>query len=151
MITMNKMKLLRIRHAHVWLGLMMLIIQFCLRSERNWPTRLLLSLPHPEFWLMMMMVWCQWWMWSGFLERKKIRKWSKWSVELCEFQSLSPCYLSKRPFSLWSSEPCILTVHPPNSYLGKKNPQKRLVQCSIVQCLPTQALLWSSHLLSMPT
>ena len=151
MMAINKMKLLRIRHAHVWLGLMMLIIQFCLRSERNWPTRLLLSLPHPEFWLMMMMVWCQWWMWSGFLERKKIRKWSKWSVELCEFQSLSPCYLSKRPFSLWSSEPCILTVHPPNSYLGKKNPQKRLVQCSIVQCPPTQALLWSSHLLSMPT
>ena len=52
MIAINKMKLLRIRHAHVWLGLMMLIIQFCLRSERNWPTRLLLSLPHPEFWLM---------------------------------------------------------------------------------------------------
>ena len=52
MMAINKMKLLRIRHAHVWLGLMMLIIQFCLRSERNWPTRLLLSLPHPEFWLM---------------------------------------------------------------------------------------------------
>ena len=52
MIAINKMKLLRIRHAHVWLGLMMLIIQICLRSERNWPTRLLLSLPHPEFWLM---------------------------------------------------------------------------------------------------
>ena len=85
-------------------------------------------------------VWCQWWMWSGFLERKKIRKWSKWSVELCEFQSLSPCYLSKRPFSLWSSEPCLLTVHPPNSYLGKvpkKNPQKRLVFCCpIFNCPP---------------